>query len=220
MRRSTDSYEGRIGRAAEQPVQLVELAALAFPPDPPPLPVVPDPPAMEQQEAVPAGTLSITAIQAGDTRGGSVEERVISCNGLGRGVRPVREQGEMQLVLRTCKVVDLKTLDLLFESGLGREKDRNGDHRAQVRRYAVAELQARQDRRAEPSRDAAVHERHRGIDRRDQPEKREETKPQAGDSRFRQRKQRQGKKDRSDHDDAADIAADADPCIETTEPAP
>ena len=89
MRRSADSYEGRIGRAAEQPVQLVELAALAFPPDPPPLPVVPDPPAMEQQEAVPAGTLSITAIQAGDTRGGRVEERVISCNGLGRGVRPV-----------------------------------------------------------------------------------------------------------------------------------
>ena len=239
-----DAQKGRIGRAAEQPVQLVELAALAFPPDPPLLPVVPDSPAMKQEEAVPAGCRSITAIQAGDARGGRVEERIISFNGLGRGVRPVREQCEMKLAFRTCKVgfttspprpsfwcemklafrtckvVDLQTLDLLFERGLRREKDRDGDHRAQVRRYAVAELQARQDRRTELSRDAAVHERHRRIDRRDQPEKREETEPPAADSRSRQRKQRHGENDRSDHDDAADIAADADRGDETTGPAP
>src|SRR2546425_10892240 len=98
-----------MGRAGEQRFHLGEFAALAFPPDPPPLPVVPDPPAMEQQEAVPAGTLSITAIQAGDARGGRREERVISWNGLGRGVRPVRQQGEMQLVFRPSKAVDRKT---------------------------------------------------------------------------------------------------------------
>ena len=50
-----DRHEGRVGRAAQEPVQLVQLAALALPADPPSFAFVPDSPAMEQQEAVAAG---------------------------------------------------------------------------------------------------------------------------------------------------------------------
>jgi hypothetical protein len=219
VRRPADTYEARIGRAAEQPVKLVELAALAFPPDPALLPFVPDSPAMEQKKAVPPRFRSVGAVQAGDARGGRLQKRVISFNGLVRGVGPVRQQCEIELAFRTRKVVDLKALDLLFELGLRREKRRDDDHRAQVRRYAVAELQARQDRGAELHRNAAVYERHRRIDSRDQPEKREDTEPPVADSHSGQREQRQGENDRSDHEDAADIAADAELRVPSSEPA-
>ena len=60
--------EGRVGRAAQQPIQLVQLAALALPADPAPFAFVPDPPTMEQQEAGAAGRRAIAPIEAGDAR--------------------------------------------------------------------------------------------------------------------------------------------------------
>ena len=212
--------EGRIGRAAEQPVQLMQLAALAFPSDPPRLPWIPDPPAMQQEEARPAGCRSIAAIEAFDARGHRADERRITLDGLGRGVRPVRQQREVELALRAGEVMDFQPLDLLFDCGLRREQDRNGHDGAQRRRDAVAQLEARQDRRTEPFRDAAVHERHRGIDGGDQPEEREQTEPLAADIRTGQREQRQEENGRGDDDDGADIAADTDRRIEATQPVP
>ena len=52
------------------------------------------------------------------------------------------------------------------------------------------------------------------------PSEREQTEPPAADIRAGQREQRQGENDRGDHDDGADIAADTDRRVESTQPAP
>jgi len=108
----------------------VELAAFAFPPDPALLAFVPDSPAMEQKEAVPRRRGSMAAIQGGNACGGRLQKLFVTGYGLGRGICPVREQGEIELAFRTREVVNLQALDLLFESGLRREENRDGDHRA------------------------------------------------------------------------------------------
>ena len=77
-------------------------------------------------------------------------------------------------------------------------------------RHAIAEFQARQDRRTEPARHDPVHDCDRHIHRRDQSEERQETQRPAADRRLAQRDQRQQQNDRCDHEDAADIPADAD----------
>ena len=83
----------------------------------------------------------------------------------------------MHLVFRAREMVDLQALDMLFERLARRQQDRHGDQRAQLRRHAFAQREARQDRRAYSSRDGAVHERHGGIDRRDHAEGCEHCQP-------------------------------------------
>jgi hypothetical protein len=78
----------------------VELAAFAFPSNPLLLPIVPDSPTMEQEETVTRRRRSVTAIQTGDTLGGSIEKGVISVGVLGRGVRPIRKKREMKVAFR------------------------------------------------------------------------------------------------------------------------
>ena len=145
---------------------------------------------MEQEETVTLRRRPVVAIQTGDTLGGSIEKGVISLGVLGRGVRPIRKKREMKVAFRTREVVDLQTFDLLFERAPRREQGRNGDHRAQIQRHAIAEFQARQDRRTEPARHDPVHDCHRQIHRRDQSEERQETQRPAADPRFPQRDQR------------------------------
>ena len=71
-RRRAAAYgqEGRVGRAAKQPVQLMELAALALPADPLSLPRVPDPAPMEQEEALPFRARVMAAVQLRDALDG------------------------------------------------------------------------------------------------------------------------------------------------------
>ena len=212
--------ECRIARAAQQPVQLVEVAAFAFPSNPLFLPIVPHPPAMEQEETVTPGCRSVAAIETGDTLGGSLEKGVISLGVLGRGVCPIREKREIKVAFRTCKVVDLQTFDLLFERGLRREQGRDGNHGAQIHRHAIAQFQARQDRRTKSARHDPVHDRDREIHRRDQSEERQETQRPAADPRLPQRDHRQKQNDRCDNEDFADINADADLRAVTNKPTP
>jgi hypothetical protein len=205
---------------AQQPVQLVELAALALPSDPAPLPFVPHAAAVEQEEALAAGGRPVAPVQLGDAFGRRLDERFIALDALLVGVGPVREQGEMQLVFRAREMVDLQALDLLFERLARRQQDRHGDQRAQLRRHAFAQREARQDRRAYASRDGAVHERHGGIDRRDHAEGHEHGQPGGVDLHLVQNEERQGENGRCDRGDRADIAAEADRGVEPARPAP
>ena len=187
------------------------LPRLRSQPDPLPLPVVPDAPAVEQQEAVPAGGRSVAAIQPRDRRGGGVEQRVVACDGLGRGVRPVRQQREVKLAVRAREVVDLQPLDLLFQSSAGVVSSVGTATRC-AGAAGTPSRSSRPGRIVAPngSGDAAVDQRHRRIDRRDQPEQRRARRATSRRSpASASTSERQREHDRGDRHDAADIAADA-----------
>jgi len=66
--------------------------------------------------------------------------------------------------------VNFQAVDLFLECRAGGEQGRYDHHGSQVRRNAVAQGKARQDRGAEHSHDATIHQRNRGIERGDKPE--------------------------------------------------
>jgi hypothetical protein len=66
---------------------------------------------MQQQEAFAAGCRPIAAIQARDTRCRRLQERLVSCDDLGRGIRPVREQREMKFASPGWRGSESQALD-------------------------------------------------------------------------------------------------------------
>jgi hypothetical protein len=122
-----DAHERRVGRSTQQSVEFVQLAALALPPDPSRLAGIPESLAMQQQETVTARCRAIAPIKPGDAGCRRLKQRFIAISMRCRGIEPVREESEMQLALRTRKMVDLQTLDL-FLNRLGRRQQRgHGD---------------------------------------------------------------------------------------------
>jgi hypothetical protein len=97
-------------RAAQKGVELVELAALALPAHPATLGLVPRPSAVEQQEPRTASRgLLVALVEPVDRRRRGGEELVVARHVLGRGVEPVRKQGEPDVALAVSQVVDLET---------------------------------------------------------------------------------------------------------------
>jgi hypothetical protein len=125
---------------------------------------------MQQVEAGSGVARGMPRVQLRDGRGrGIVEGRVIG-HVLVCRIGPVRQQREVQLAVRRREVMHLESLDELGDRRRRRQQCRHRHQRAQRRRNAVLERQARQQRRTEPARDHAVHERDGRVDRRDRAE--------------------------------------------------
>ncbi len=119
---------------------------------------------MQQQETFAARGRAVAAVQARDAEHRDVEQRVVGGGVFGIGIRPVRQQREMQLVVGRGEVVDLEAMQMLFDRGARAQHDGHGDQRAQLLRNAVAQREARQPARADAAGHRAVDERDRDVD--------------------------------------------------------
>ena len=79
------------------------------------------------------------------------EELIVAGDLLGRGVEPVREQGEPQVALAVPQVVDLQAADLGLDVRLAGEEHRHDDERPQLGRHAGVEVEPGQ-RSSDPAR--------------------------------------------------------------------
>jgi hypothetical protein len=73
--------------------------------------------------------------------------------------------------------MDLQPLDLLLDRLDCREQRRHRDEGAKIGGNTIAKLQSGQQRRAEPARDAAIHQGDRSIDGRDHAQGTEQNQP-------------------------------------------
>ena len=135
---AVDLDESRVRCAAQQLVQFVEFAALALPAHPLLLPAAPHPPPMKQHKSVPRRGRSVQMIQSRDAFVGDGEQRGVSCRVLGRCIRPVRKQREVQLGVRRSEMVDLEAFDVFLDGRASRQKYGHHDHGAQMRWDAFA----------------------------------------------------------------------------------
>ena len=151
---------GGVGGAAQQPIQFLEFAALALPAHPALFALAPHAPAMQQQEALAGRRRTVAPVQPRDAENGDVEQCIVIRAVFARGIQPVRQQGEMQLLVGRGEVVDLQPVQVFFDGGARIQQHRHGDQRAQFGRDTVAQRQTRQ---AAGSQAAS----HRAIDQRD-----------------------------------------------------
>ena len=77
-------------------------------------------------------------IQSRNALHGDIEQRGVSCRVLGRCIRPVRKQREVQLNIRRRKIVNLEAFDVFLDGRASRQKCGHHDHRAQMRWDAFA----------------------------------------------------------------------------------
>ena len=144
-RAPTRGHERRVVGPPEKPVELVEFPALALPPHPRALPLVPDSSAVEQEKALTAGGRGTVApVEARDPLGRRGEEPIVVRHRLRGRVGPVGEEGEAEVAVRIGQEVDLQAIDVLFDLALVRQQGRHHDEGSQIRREAVAQLEARQ----------------------------------------------------------------------------
>src|SRR5271163_2013285 len=207
-----------VGRATQQPVQFMQLAAFAFPADPSCLARVPEPFAVKQQEAIASWRRAVATIEPGNPGNRCVQQRFIAFDMLCRGIEPVGEQSEMQLAFRACEVVDLQTLNLFLDRRFRRQQRWYHDQSAQMRGHAAAEFQSGQRHCAEAVRHTAVHHRHCRIDGRHQPQNTKQAEPHRAETMTMQYEQGYGDEDNSHNSPGADIAADAEPAAQASEP--
>ncbi len=210
--------KSRVGGAAQQPVEFVQLAALALPADPLSFPGGPDAAAVEEQEARAAGSGAVAAVQVGDARRRHGEQLVVVRPALRNRVHPIREEGEMELVVRIRQVVHFQALNLLLDGGACRQQHRHGHQRPEPRRHAVAQLHAGQLHRADAPRDMPVDQRQRRLRGRQRPQQRQGAEHPSADPALRRRPQRQGQQHQGHAADRCDIAEQAGGAVGAGEP--
>ena len=150
--------------AAKQPVQLVELAALPLPADPLAFLLVPETPAVQQQEARPAsGRTLVACVETLDALGQRGNELVVAGHALAGRVRPVGQQGKVEMTFGIGQVVHLESFELLLEVGEAREQRGHGDHGSKLRRHTLRELELRKPPGRKQSRNQAMDEGHRDL---------------------------------------------------------
>ena len=141
---------------------------------------------MEEEEAV-AGVARMEAIEAGDRFGGVIEKGVVPRRDFGRGVAPVRQDCECQLVERIGKIVNFEVCgDSVDRPGVGKE-GRHHDHCAQFRRNALLKVERRQGDRARQRLGDPGNDRAGEVDRWQTANDREEEKKRRSDRRRNQR---------------------------------
>ena len=202
--------EAAVHRAAQRAVERVQLATLALPPHPARLGGVPCARAMQQQETHAAGNRAVMPVQPCDAGSGRRQQRLISCGLGGVSVRPVRQQGEVEVAFRAGQMMHLKMLDLLGDRGLAGQQHRHGDQRAQRRGHAVTQVEARQRARAKTAGHAAIGQGDGRIHRRDQAAEGKQGQHVAADAQSGQEADRQGQHEGADQPDGAEVKADAE----------
>ena len=192
-------------------VEFMQLAALALPADPGPLRFVPAPTAMQQNEPIDALFRGIAAIEACDALDrGREQRRVLRHRFVGR-VGPVRQQGEVNRAGRVGEMMYLEALDLFFDRRLRRQQRGNCHDRPQMRRHAIAQFEAGQQRGAEAPGDQPVDQQERGIHGGQEPRSGHRDKQRAPNPQQRQTEQRQQEHNAGRDSNATDIAREAGP---------
>ncbi len=137
-------------RSAQEGIQLLELAALALPPHPAALGLVPRSlPVEEQESGASPGRLAVALVEPVDGRRRRGQELVVAGDVLGRGIEPVRQQGEPEIALAVPQVVDLQAADLGLDVRLAGEEHRHDNQGPQPGRHAIVEVEAGQRSRAQ-----------------------------------------------------------------------
>jgi len=119
----------------------------------------------------------VARVEPVDGRRRRREELVVAGDVLGRGVEPVRQQGEPKIALAVPQVVDLQAADLGFDLGLAGEESRHDDERPQPGRHAVVEIEPGQRSRAQRRGDSPVDEVDREVGGRGEREDRDDEMP-------------------------------------------
>src|SRR5439155_22051366 len=102
--------------------------ALPLPADPLALFLVPAPPAMPQKEPLPApGRAPVSHVEVRDAVGQRGEEVLVAGRRLLARIRPVREEGEVEMAFGTREMVHPEALELLLDAGLPCEQRGHDD---------------------------------------------------------------------------------------------
>ncbi len=218
LRQGGGSQEGRVGGAAQQPIEFVELAALALPADPAPLSLVPQAFAVQQHEAVAGRSGAIAMVQPRDALPGRGPQGLVGLGLFAVGVAPIGQQGEIELARRAGQIVDLQPLDLFLDIFEGGEQGRDGDQGPQGFGYAVLQVQGREQGGAEAARHQMVDQGDGQVHRGDEAQARQQDQPAAADARPVADGEGDGQQGQGNQQARADIAADAQRAIESSGP--
>ena len=140
---AVDWQERRVGGAAKQPIEFVQLAALALPADPLSFAFVPDAPAMQEKEARAVVGRPVALVQPRNSGGAAPRRLSSSAVVLGLAIGPVGQQRECEIFVRIGEMVNLQSLDLLFDRRYAGEQRRHDDDRAQIGRERRRAIRAR-----------------------------------------------------------------------------
>ncbi len=202
--------KARVGRPAQQPVQLHELAALALPPHPAAFRRVPVPTAVQQQKAVaPLG--GMRRVQPRDPGLRLHDQRRIGRGGLGRGVRPVRNQRIMHRSADAREVMHLEPLQMFGQILRPRQQHRHRDERAQSLRHAPRQIEPRQRRGRHAAGDDQIDQRGRSFGRGHQRQKPQRQKHRNGGACSGRCPARAGQHGSRGHRDGAAVTREPDP---------
>ncbi|HEY2619454.1 MAG TPA: hypothetical protein VGI78_19090 [Acetobacteraceae bacterium] len=173
---------------------------------------------MKQHKAVTARSRAVALIEPGNTGYSRFQQCLIAIDTLCRRIEPVGEQSEMQLSFRARKMMDLETLDLLFNRFGRRKHCRHCDDRTQMCGHTIAEFQSRQFCRAEPTRHKTVHQRHSRVDGGHHTKDAEQAEPCQVETLGVQHDDRYGEQGRGDCNAGANVTADAKPPAQSSWP--
>jgi hypothetical protein len=144
----------------------VELPSFPLPADPLAFQLVPETSAVQQEEACPAAGRSFVAhVETLDPLGQCGDQRLVAGHVFGGCVRPVGQEGEVEMALGVGQIVHFETLELLLEVGEAREQRGHGNQGSKLRRHALCEFELREPSGRKQGRDQAMNEGHRDLRR-------------------------------------------------------
>ena len=119
---------------------------------------------MQQKEPFPAsGRALVPCIETVDAVGQRGNELLVAGHALAGRVRPVGQEGKVEMAFRIGKVVHLESFELLLDVGVVREQRRHGDQGSKLGRHALGELELGEPGGRKQSRHQAMDEGHRNI---------------------------------------------------------
>ena len=119
---------------------------------------------MQQKEPLPAsGRTSVALVEARDAVGQCGGEGVLDGHVLAERVRPVGQEGEMEMAFGISQVVHLEPLELLLDISPVRDQRGDDDHGSKLWWHAAGEFELGEQRRWNENRNQAMNERHCDI---------------------------------------------------------
>ena len=119
---------------------------------------------MQQKEPLPAtGRTPVPQVEVRDAVGERGKEILVAGHPLIGRVRPVREEGKVEMAFGIRKIVHLEPLELPFDVGLAREQRGHDDQGPKLRGHALGELELGEQPGRNEKRYQAVDERHRDV---------------------------------------------------------
>ncbi len=173
----------------------------------------------EQEPGASPGGLAMALVEPVDGRRRSREQLVVAGDILGRGVEPVRQQGEPKIALAVPQVMDFQAADLGLYIRLAGEERRHDDERPQPRRHAILEIEPGQRPRAQHVRDRPVDEGDREVGGRREREDRDHEDAGTRGASIPGQQDWYGEDERRDQRERPEVATRGGPDIGSPQPA-